>query len=217
MSAILHVVSDRQRCKLPIAQALLESARGGADVIQIREKRAPAMETFSLTKQLQARCKRLGLETAFIMNDRFDIALAANMDGVHLAAKSLPIDVVAGLRREYRWRGRIGCSVHSLEEALVAEQGGADYVTFGHIYASGSHPNLPPRGVMALRRIVDRVNIPVIAIGGIDVANLEAVLDTGCSGIAIIGAILDTESPREQSEKIKRIMETSPSAPKVPF
>ncbi|MBX5437828.1 MAG: thiamine phosphate synthase [Alicyclobacillaceae bacterium] len=215
--AVLHVLSDRSRHRLPLLSALTEAARGGADVIQVREKRAPAADVYQFCEDLRKSCQAAGLAVQLFVNDRLDVAMAAAADGVHLAAKSLPVAVARKVCRQTGWQGLIGCSVHSLEEALAAEQAGADYVTFGHVYASESHPGLPPRGVRELARIVDALHIPVVAIGGITAANAEPVLQTGCSGIAVIGAVLDQDDPCAAARTLREAVERIRVPPKVPF
>ncbi|EPZ41133.1 thiamine phosphate synthase [Alicyclobacillus acidoterrestris] len=217
MNAVLHVISDKHRHHLPLFDALVEAAKGGADVLQIREKKAPAQETYSQVRQLQQALSEERLSSRIFVNDRVDIAIATDIAGVHLAAKSLPTPVVDALRQQAGWSGQIGCSVHSLEEAQLAEQAGADYVTFGHIFASESHPGLPPRGVFALQRVVEALSIPVIAIGGIDQTNIDTVLATGCSGIAVIGAVLGAKNPRRAAAQLKSAIEKSKARPKVEF
>jgi thiamine-phosphate pyrophosphorylase len=169
---------------------LLAAARGGADVLQIREKELPAKETFDLVQKIQWRLRELELPTQVFVNDRMDVALATGADGVHLPAKSIPVRAAVTIRAQSGWQGQIGCSVHTLDEALEAELEGADYVTFGPIYASGTHLGQPPRGLHALQKIVESISIPVVAIGGIEISNLKPVLATGCDGVAVIGAVL---------------------------
>jgi thiamine-phosphate pyrophosphorylase len=151
------------------------------------------------------------------VNDRVDVAMAVGASGVHLAAKSLPIPAVKQLVARASWPGLVGCSVHSLEAALVAAAAGADYITFGHVYASESHPGLPPRGVRELARIVEAVEIPVIAIGGIDASNVEPVLETGCAGVAVIGAVLGQDDPQRAAHRLKERMARVNVRPKRPF
>ncbi len=196
---------------------MLLSALGGADIIQIREKKAPARETYLFCRELQNACESHGLSPSLIVNDRIDIAMAANAQGVHLAQKSLPVDVTLQLRHTGHWDGIIGCSVHSFDEAIQAYESGIDYVTFGHIYASESHRGLPPRGIHELARIVSALPIPVVAIGGIDITNIQSVLSTGCSGVAVIGAILDQDDPKAATTKLKEQIMRSIVQPKVPF
>ena len=196
---------------------MLLSSIGGADIIQIREKKTPARETYLFCQELQSACENHGLSPGLIINDRIDIAIAANTQGVHLAQKSLPVDVTVQLRQTIHWNGIIGCSIHSFDEALQAYKSGVDYVTFGHVYASESHRGLPPRGIYELARIVSALPIPVIAIGGIDVSNIQSVLSTGCSGVAVIGAILDQDDPKAATTKLKEQIMRSTVRPKVPF
>lgn len=217
MAAVLHVISDRQNLQIPLPEALYQAASGGADVIQIREKKLPASETFSLCSSFRTQLEDLVHAPRLFVNDRVDIALATPADGVHLAAKSLPIAVAKSVLSAAKWKGIVGISVHSLEEAIAAEKQGADYITFGHIFASESHKGQPPRGVSALQRIVDSVHIPVIAIGGISVQNIGPVLETGCSGIAVIGSVLYQKSPYDAVQKLKEQMDKSTVTPKFAF
>lgn len=214
---VLHVISDQVRHRLPLAVALAEAAAGGADVVQVRQKRAPAQETWIFLQELRGELEIRGVRPSVFVNDRLDIAAAAGCDGAHLAAKSLPVGAAVQFRSQCRWRGRIGCSVHSLEEAVNAEREGADYIAFGHVYPTASHRGMAPRGLRALAEIVDALSLPVIAIGGIDPVNLREVLQTGCSGVAVIGAVLESSDPRRAAQMLKGRMEDLPGQPKVPF
>ncbi|MCF8564023.1 thiamine phosphate synthase [Alicyclobacillus tolerans] len=217
MKAVLHVISDRQRHRLPLLKALLEAARGGADVLQVREKKAPAQEIYQFCSELTEACMRENISVQVLVNDRVDVALASHSAGVHLAGKSLPVSAVRSLFKRAHYPGLVGCSVHSYDAAKEAEKAGADYITFGHVFASESHRGQPPRGVYELARIVDDVDVPVIAIGGIDRDNVLPVLETGCSGIAVIGAVLDQDSPCDAALRIREQMERCGVLPKVPF
>ena len=215
--AVLHVISDKQRHRLPLLEAMVQSALGGADVIQIREKKSPAQETYQFCEEFKSSCRDAGVVPNLFVNDRMDIAIATQAQGVHLAQKSLPVASAIQLSQRAQWDGFIGCSVHSLEEALAAYDAGVDYVTFGHVYASATHRGLPPRGVQELDRIVSALSIPVIAIGGIDQTNISSVLSTGCSGVAIIGAILDQDFPQAATAILKEQINRSTVTPKMPF
>lgn len=206
MEFVLHVVTDRARQTLSLTDAVVASLRGGADVVQLREKRTPALEVYELCRRLREQCEAAGVRLPLVVNDRVDVALAVDAVGVHLAAKSLPVAAVKRILSRAGWRGLVGRSVHSLEEAVAAAQDGADYVTFGHVYASESHPGLPPRGVRELARVVETVDVPVIAIGGIDVHNVAPVLETGCAGIAVIGAVVGQADPAAAAARLKEAM-----------
>src|SRR5262249_50565354 len=134
------------------------------------------------------------------INDRLDVALAVGADGVHLAGQSLPVDAAVRLGAG---RLLVGRSVHSESDARSAAAAGADYVTFGHVFPTTTHPGLPPHGLDELARVVDAVEVPVLAIGGITVDNLADVLATGCAGIAVISAILAQPDPRAAAARLR--------------
>ncbi|SIS52590.1 thiamine phosphate synthase [Alicyclobacillus vulcanalis] len=218
MTHVLHVLSDRSRqAAVPLEEALWLAAEGGADVLQVREKKAPALAVYEMTRSLLSRIRDGGLATSVLVNDRVDVALAAGANGVHLAAKSLPVGAVRDLLAAVQKPLVIGCSVHSLEEALAAEAAGADYVTFGHVFPTASHPGLPPKGVRELARVVEALSIPVVAIGGIDAANVAEVLAAGASGVAVIGAVVESPDPRGAAARIKEAMARCQAPPKVTF
>ncbi|GMA56755.1 thiamine-phosphate synthase [Alicyclobacillus sacchari] len=183
----------------------------------MRDKKVPASVTYDLVGELRASLAVRACHPQLFVNDRVDIAIAADLDGVHLAAKSLPVDTVHALRKRLDLTFAVGCSVHASDEAVAAERAGADYVTFGHVFPSASHPGLPPQGLRALERVVEAVSIPVIAIGGIDERNVREVLATGCSGIAVIGAVLAADRPRDAASRLKDAMASANVNPKVPF
>jgi thiazole tautomerase (transcriptional regulator TenI) len=120
-----------------------------------------------------------------------DVALAVQAGYIHLAYHSLP----PKLAKQLVHNQKIGASVHSVEEAKKAEAEGADYLLFGHIFPTNSKPDLPPRGLRALRQVVHSSRIPVIALGGITPANAAETLATGCAGIAIMSAVMEAINP----------------------
>jgi thiamine-phosphate pyrophosphorylase len=208
----LHIITDGQRQVDELRSIVSKAVQGGADVIQLRYKSAPALDLFRLGQEILPVIQAAGSQ--LLINDRVDVALALEATGVHLAAKSLPVPSVRAL-----FHGRdqatqlIGCSVHSVEEARQAEQLGASYVTYGHIFATNSKPGLPPRGVDALRQVVEAVNIPVLAIGGITKDNIDEVLATGVAGIAVIGAVMADQDPERAARSLREKMDQSPHVP----
>jgi thiamine-phosphate diphosphorylase len=151
------------------------AVRNGVDIIQIREKDLDARTLYELACRI--RDAAAGTPTKVIVNDRLDIALAANLDGVHLPANGLPASRVRPLVR------LLGCSTHSLAETLQAERDGADFAIFGPIFET---PGKTPVGLDAQRQVTSAVHIPVLAIGGITLENSREVLDSGAAGIAAI-------------------------------
>ena len=132
-------------------------------------------------------------EALFLINDRIDIALAAGADGVHLGWQSVPADEARKLTGN---KFIIGVSTHSLKEALRAQKEGADYITFGPVYQTPSKEGLVDfKGPGAVKRVREKINIPLIAIGGIKEVNARDVVLMGADGIAVISAIMADGKP----------------------
>jgi thiamine-phosphate pyrophosphorylase len=137
-----------------------------------------------------------------MVNDRLDVALAAQAHGVHLGTHSMPVNLVRRLApREFV----VGVSCHSLEEALAAETAGADYILLGPIFATPSKLRYgPPLGLARLREVTLRVSIPVLALGGITVDHIAACRENGAAGIAGIRIFQDSDSVEELVRDIRR-------------
>ena len=208
----LHLVTEPRKRVEDLIHAVALALEGGVDWVQLRDKSASAASMFALAKQLQALTREHGARLA--INDRMDVALAAHADGVHLAGQSLGVKEVGELARGQLLVGR---SVHSLAEAVQAAEEGADYVTFGHVFPTASHPGLPPRGLQQLATIVAAVDVPVVAIGGITPDNLDDVLATGCGGVAVISAILTSPDPRDAAARLRRALDQSLHQPRTPW
>jgi thiazole tautomerase (transcriptional regulator TenI) len=183
----LHVVSTGRQ---PFAELARIAGLVGpyVDAFHLRERTKTARELLDGIRLLTEAGVPAG---RIVVNDRADVAAAAGVRGVQLAHHSLDVPAVKRLFPELR----IGKSVHSVEEALQAEAEGADYVIYGHIYATASKPGLPARGVVALRRVADSVRIPVIAIGGIKPGSVPEVLRAGAAGVAVMSGLLEAADP----------------------
>ncbi len=172
-----------------------EALEGGVDAVQLRLPGASARELFPLAKIIREIADRVG--ASLYVNDRADVALAAGAAGVHLAGHSLPASAArAVLPRPFK----VGASCHSVAEAIQAEAEGADYIYLGTIFPSPSKPGAPPIGLEELSRARREIRIPLIAIGGITLGNVGAVLSAGADGVAVISAIAGHRSPREAAE-----------------
>ncbi|WLD93893.1 thiazole tautomerase TenI [Alkalihalobacillus sp. AL-G] len=158
------------------------------DAIHIREKQRTAKEIIAIIEKLMSRQVPL---QKIIVNDRVDVAFATGTRGVQLAHHSIDVGTV---RRTFPGLA-IGCSIHSPGELEKAEQDGADYLIFGHIFTTESKPGLAPRGLTNLQTIAQASKLPVIAIGGIHPDNVEQVLDAGASGIAVMSGIFEASDP----------------------
>ena len=208
----LHLVTEPRRSPDELIRAAALALDGGADWVQLRNKSGSAASLFDEATELLRVAHQHGAHLA--INDRLDVALAVGADGVHLAGQSLPVGAAVHLAA-----GRIlvGRSVHGLAEATAAAAAGVDYLTFGHVFPTTSHPGLPPHGLAELATIVEAVEVPVLAIGGITVANLDDVLRTGCAGIAVISAILSDPDPSRAAGRLRSALDTSKHAPRHLF
>lgn len=187
--------------------------QAGVDSVQVRERGAPAQILLQAAQRLLPPASETG--TVVTINDRADIALALLPSrratpggylvpvGVHLGGHSLPVSLV----RRHLPLPLVGVSVHSLAEARSAAHDGADYLTFGHVFPSDSHPSLPPAGLGLLSEVVAAVDIPVLAIGGIDIDNVTDVLATSCDGIAVISAILNAPDPALAASQLRAALD----------
>lgn len=185
---------------LAAAEAAL---RAGAGTIQLRWKAAPAREMLALADALRTRCAAVG--ALLIVNDRVDIALAAEADGAHLGDDDLPLPVA---RRITPPGFILGRSVDTVEEAMRAEDDGADYVGLGPVFGTSSKGDLPPpigvEGVSAVRKAI---RIPLVAIGGIDEGNAAQVIRSGATGVAVIAAIMGRPDPEAATRTLLREIE----------
>lgn len=175
---------------------------GGADVIQFRDKVMPTGELIETARELKKICSKAGV--LFIVNDRVDVALVADADGVHLGIDDIPLKEARKLLGKDKI---IGGTAHSLKEAEEAWRNGADYFGFGHIYPTFSkHKITLPVGIDELVRVIEKINIPVLAIGGIGLNNISEVIQTGVHGVAVIGSVLKNQNPENAVKELRRII-----------
>jgi thiamine-phosphate pyrophosphorylase len=188
----LYLVTDRGQTRGRDLLAVVEQALdGGVRAIQLREKDLAGRELFFLAEKTKALCARY--EARLFINDRIDVALAVDANGVQLGSGSIPIDAVRQLVGDTKL---IGTSIHSPEEGLAAERAGADFVLFGPVYFTPSKAAYGnPQGLDALQRAVEKISLPVYAIGGIKPENIAAVKKTGACGAALISAVMSAKEP----------------------
>ena len=195
----LYVVTDRQLTGGRPLRLVVEAAlRGGARAVQLREKDLPPRELYPLALEMRQLTQVYGAR--LLINDRVDVALAVNADGVHLTTTSLP----ASIARQVLGPGRlIGVSTHTHAEAQAAVEEGADFVVFGPVFFTPSKaPYGQPVGLDALRAVRAVVKSPILAIGGIKPTNLDQVLAAGADGIAVISAIISADDPTAATQDL---------------
>ncbi|MGD6804241.1 thiazole tautomerase TenI [Rossellomorea vietnamensis] len=170
------------------------------DSIHIREHKKTAREIYEIGKELI----ESGIPVSkLIVNNRVDAAAALGITRVQLGFHSLPVSAIKNAYPELS----IGKSVHSMNEALAAEEEGADSLLYGHVYPTLSKEGLQPRGLEELRDIADAVSIPVFAIGGIKPSNVKEVEQTGCYGVTIMSGIFNAEKPSKAAYEYKNQLE----------
>ena len=176
------LVTDHTVCTdgyVGMERAVAAALAGGVNVVQLREKGLGARELYELGYRLRKLTDEAG--AVLLVNDRADVAVAVGADGVHLGGGSLPISVAAGIVGQRL----VGRSVHSVAEAVEAEQAGADYLVLGTIFPSQSHPDLTAHGPHLIRKVKALVKIPLIAIGGISAENAAQTVADGADGVAV--------------------------------
>ena len=189
----LYLVTDRKTTGGRDLLWLLEQAlEGGVRAVQLREKDLGGAALLELARDVKGLCDRYDAE--LFINDRVDVALAADAAGVHLAANSMPVESARGLLGPDR---KIGVSTHSAAEVHAASEAGADFVLFGPVYATTSKlPFGNPQGPASLKAITDSASVPVFAIGGIKQHHLPEIRAHGTARIALISAISEAPDPQ---------------------
>ncbi|MGH9753728.1 MAG: thiamine phosphate synthase [Blastocatellia bacterium] len=175
-------------------EAIGKAARAGCQIIQIREKDMSARTLTVFTRAAIERARPFGARV--LVNDRLDVAMAAGADGIHLRVSSIPArEVRAVAARKGLDDFLIGVSTHSIAEARLAEDGGADFIVCGPVYDTPSKKAFgPPLGLGAFAEIRNAVEIPALALGGINLSNYREPLRRGAAGIAAIGLFADVEN-----------------------
>jgi len=192
------LITNRKICEAKLADIISQAIDGGVETVQLREKDLSSVELYVLASEIREITREKGAN--LIINDRVDIALAVDADGVHLGWKSLGIGLV---RKMIGHDKLIGFSAHNLQEAKKAEDSGADYVTISPIFDTVYKDYfVEPLGTEKIGKIKEEIDIPVIALGGINENNVNGVLENGAYGIAVISAILQSEDPRQSANRL---------------
>lgn len=189
----LYLITDRHQyaAGFTLCSAVEAALRGGVRAVQLREKDLTPKELLLLARQLRTLTARYGAK--LLVNDRVDIALAADADGVHLTEQSMDVTTARGLLGTTKL---IGVSTHSLPRALRAAQDGADFITFSPVFHTPSKAAYgQPQGIERLREVCTAVTIPVFALGGISARKQTEVQQAGAAGIALISAIFAAADP----------------------
>ncbi len=199
----LYAVTDSAWVgKQTLAQQVEAAILGGATCIQLREKHLCRDAILAQALELAPICKKYGVP--FIVNDDVEIALASGADGVHVGQEDMRI---AGVRERAGGKLIIGVSAHNVAEALEAQRNGADYLGVGAVFATSTKTNVHTMTPELLRSICDAVDIPVVAIGGINLENMPRLSGCGMDGVALVSAIFAAEDITEACKRLRALSE----------
>jgi thiamine-phosphate pyrophosphorylase len=199
----LYLVTDRGLSRgRPTLEIIKAAVNGGATVVQLREKDCSTREFIEQALAIKEFLKDHGVP--LIINDRVDVAQAVKADGVHLGQTDMPLEVAKKIVGDSMI---IGISAESLQDAIEAEKGGADYLGVSPIYATPTKTDTaPPLGLEGLREIRRAVSLPLVGIGGLNPGNAAEVIRSGADGVAVVSAIVAADDPQTAADELKHII-----------
>ncbi len=200
----LYLITDSTLARGRSHREVIEAAlRGGATMVQYREKNATTRQMIDEALGLRDLCRARGVP--FIVNDRVDVALAVDADGVHVGQDDMP----ASLARKLIGRGKIvGVSAENVEQARAAIADGADYLGVGAIFATATKPDAgEPIGIAGLMQIARVSTIPIVGIAGINASNAASVIRAGAAGVAVISAIVSADDVERAARELRQIVD----------
>jgi thiamine-phosphate pyrophosphorylase len=197
----LHVITDTElQDRFSHVELARMAIAGGANTIQFRQKSGPTREMIETAKQMKQLCKNHGV--TFIVNDRLDVAIASDSDGLHLGQDDFPTPLareILGINKIY------GGSAVTLDEAQKCLDEGADYVGFGPVYTTTSKTDAGPvTGIEIMEEVIAKIPLPLIAIGGVNKDNASALIQAGAYGIAVISAVCCQQDPERATRELLR-------------
>jgi thiamine-phosphate pyrophosphorylase len=181
----LYLIADPEQCGgRDVVEVVRLALRGGAGLVQYRDKLRDKGDQLPVLERLLALCREAG--APLLVNDHVDLALAVGADGVHVGQHDLPVPVA---RRLLPAGAIVGCSTNNPDEARAAEAAGATYIAVGRIFPTRSKANTRPAALETVRLVKDAVRAPVVAIGGINAENVDGVIEAGADAAAVIAAV----------------------------
>ena len=196
----LYLVTDKSDDVEKFLKTIEEAIKGGVSVVQIREKTADTLDFYNLALKVKKITEKH--DVPLIINDRVDVALAVDAEGVHVGQSDMPCDVTRALVGPDKI---VGVSAATIEEARKAESDGADYIGAGAVFPTATKDDAPKITKKDLKEIVESISIPVVAIGGITLNNAHELNDTGIAGLSVVSAIMSSENPKKSSEELLKI------------
>lgn len=188
----LYLVTDKSDDVEKFLKTIEEAIKGGVSLVQIREKTAETLDFYNLALKVKEITEKH--DVPLIINDRVDVALAVDAEGVHVGQSDMPCDVTRALVGPDKI---VGVSAATIEEARKAESDGADYIGTGAVFPTATKDDAPKITKKDLKEIVESISIPVVAIGGITLNNAHELNDTGIAGLSVVSAIMSSENPKK--------------------
>lgn len=196
----LYLVTDKSDDVEKFLKTIEEAIKGGVSVVQIREKTAETLDFYNLALKVKEITTKYNVP--LIINDRVDIALAIDADGVHVGQSDMPCEVT---RKLIGIDKILGVSAATITEAKKAQKDGADYIGTGAVFPTATKDDAPSITKQNLKEIVESIDIPVVAIGGINNDNASELTDTGIAGLSVVSAIMSADDPKKASEELLNI------------
>ena len=197
----VYLVTDRRnKADEEFLNIIEEAIKGGTTIVQLREKTASTKEFYELALKVKEITSRYGVP--LLINDRIDIALAVDSEGVHIGQDDMPADIAREIIGDEKI---LGVSASTVEEAKKAEIDSADYIGSGAVFPTNTKDDADAVSFDELKEIVDSIDIPVVAIGGITLENAGSLKESGINGFSVVSAIMNAEDPKEVSSKLKEI------------
>ena len=197
----VYLVTDhRNKTDEEFLNIIEEAIKGGTSIVQLREKTASTKDFYQLALKVKEITTKY--DVPLLINDRIDIAIAVDSEGVHIGQDDMPADIARKIIGEDKI---LGVSASTVEEAKKAEIDGADYIGSGAVFPTATKDDADSVSKDELKKIVDSIDIPVVALGGITLENAGSLKDTGIAGFSVVSAIMSADNPKEASQKLREI------------
>ena len=197
----VYLVTDhRNKTDEEFLRIIEESIKGGTSIVQLREKTASTKDFYQLALKVKEITSKY--DVPLLINDRIDIAIAVDSEGVHIGQDDMPADIARKIIGEDKI---LGVSASTVEEAKKAQEDGADYIGSGAVFPTATKDDADSVSKEELNEIVESIDIPVVAIGGITLENAVTLKDTGIAGFSVVSAIMSADDPKEASQKLMEI------------
>lgn len=201
----LYAVTDIRAESPEVLRKIEQAYQGGTDIVQLRSKVLSDATWIRLGQRIRKIAVRY--QKLYFVNDRVDLALVTEADGVHLGQGDMPVRAARRLVEQAGRKIWIGKSTHSLKQALAAVKEGADYIGVGPVFKTPTKPHAKSVGLRFVLQAAKKIRIPWVAIGGIDLANLRSVTGAGATRVAVVRAIFSARDPESAARKFKYQME----------